>query len=359
MSSTTNRVDWSKWDSKEDQFEKYRHVKSKLIYGLLPAKKPDVSIVIPTFRRAELLKDAIDSVLAQKTQYSFTITVVDNDGEIDQATDKLLKEYCLKYDNILYYRNMENIGLYGNWNRCIELAQAEWTAMLHDDDMLKENFIETMLTIAKKRQYGIIDCAPIYLDERIIDKKISDRTRFGVAVAFLKESFMKVRGKKEIFIKKTDISHGIFVCSPAHLIKTSDAISCGGYNDDYYPISDAVFHQKVIRHCTGAYVAQKLFVYRLSKNVSLNWKTKYNTIEKIAEWIEAAQQQGRSDPVRKRMYWEQIIVQYHTYLDTKNLVPFTKIKKEFKIPDKYCGAFTQFYIICKYILNWGTLFFRV
>lgn len=145
------QVDFSKWDSREDCFAKYKDVKSKLMYGKLPEEKTDVSIMIPTYRRADLLKEAIESALNQKTKYRYTISVIDNDADGDEATDKLMKEYCEKHTNILYYRNEQNIGMFGNWNRCIELSRTEWLCMLHDDDMLMENYLETLYPIAEKK----------------------------------------------------------------------------------------------------------------------------------------------------------------------------------------------------------------
>lgn len=62
MKKEIKEIDWSKWDSKEDCFAKYSHAPSVLIYGVLPSKKPDVSIMIPTYRRADLLKEAIKSL---------------------------------------------------------------------------------------------------------------------------------------------------------------------------------------------------------------------------------------------------------------------------------------------------------
>ena len=156
MESNTKQIDWSKWDSKEDCFAKYSHVPSELIYGRLPEKKPDISIMIPTYRRADVLKEAIESALHQKTQFSYTISVIDNDPDKDLDTDKLMKRYCAEYPNIFYYRNKQNIGMYGNWNRCIELSQTEWFCMVHDDDMLMENYLETLYPIARSNRYGVV-----------------------------------------------------------------------------------------------------------------------------------------------------------------------------------------------------------
>lgn len=37
--------------------------------------------------------------------------------------------------------------MYGNWNRCISLTKTNWITFLHSDDMLKDNFLQTMCSI--------------------------------------------------------------------------------------------------------------------------------------------------------------------------------------------------------------------
>jgi glycosyltransferase involved in cell wall biosynthesis len=45
----------------------------------------EVSVVIPTYNRSALLRNAVDSVLAQDTQVPFEIVIVDNNSQDDTA----------------------------------------------------------------------------------------------------------------------------------------------------------------------------------------------------------------------------------------------------------------------------------
>lgn len=358
MNRDMKQIDWSKWDSTEDCFAKYAHVKSKLVYGELPAEAPNVSIMIPTFRRADLLKEAIDSALNQKTRYRYTIAVIDNDAEGDEATDKLLKEYCEKHSNILYYRNEQNIGMFGNWNRCIELSQAEWLCMLHDDDMLQEGFVETLFPFAQSGYYGIVCCRAMLLDDRE-KRKLSAKIGFGTVISLLEKAFIRVRGIKEIPITEIDLAHGIAVASPAHLLRVSDAISCGGYNEAFYPITDIVFYQKIMKYYGAAYVTKQVWTYRICQNETLNLETTYEMLKKSAEWASYVQWQlGKKEYQCKKVYWEKIIALYNTYLDFKDRLVFEDVKKQFDIPKEYCSVYAQRWIVTKYILRWGTLLFK-
>ena len=62
--------------------------------------------------------------------------------------DSVENTYTLKF----LYVNKENIGMIGNWNRGFELANTKYVAMLHDDDMLADIYLEE---INRKRYYEI------------------------------------------------------------------------------------------------------------------------------------------------------------------------------------------------------------
>ena len=80
---------------------------------------PFVSVVMPTYNRARLICEAIDSVLAQ-TYDNFEIIVVD-DGSIDD-TKMVLNS---RYGNRIRYIYQSNNGPSGARNRGIEEARHE------------------------------------------------------------------------------------------------------------------------------------------------------------------------------------------------------------------------------------------
>jgi glycosyltransferase involved in cell wall biosynthesis len=134
------------YESRENSFEKCAHVKSRFVYGELSCiPNPWLSVVIPTYCRVDLLKQALDSVLAQwHVDFFWDIVVVDNEPDDGQEneTERLIRSYENK--RILYYRNSENIRPGDNFNRCFLLARGEWVMMLHDDDLLVENTLQVM-----------------------------------------------------------------------------------------------------------------------------------------------------------------------------------------------------------------------
>jgi len=101
-----------------------------------------ITIAIPTYKRSHLLKETLESCLAQKTTTPFAIMVVDNNPERDCKTEQLIKNYTAP--NLSYYKNTQNIGIVGNWNKLFELAQTDFVVMLHDDDKLNEDYTKKL-----------------------------------------------------------------------------------------------------------------------------------------------------------------------------------------------------------------------
>lgn len=89
--------------------------------------RPSVSVVVPTFNRAELVQRALRSVVAQ-TRPAEQVIVVD-DGSTDD-TGRLVQQNFGAVD----YLAQENRGVSAARNRGIEVATGEWIALLDSDD---------------------------------------------------------------------------------------------------------------------------------------------------------------------------------------------------------------------------------
>ncbi len=103
-----------------------------------PGKEGDlplVSICIPTYNRADMVGDAIRSALSQ-TYPALEVVVVDN-----ASTDRTAEVVASLADpRLRFERNDRNLGLFGNFNRCIELARGTLVHILHSDDTIPPGF---------------------------------------------------------------------------------------------------------------------------------------------------------------------------------------------------------------------------
>ena len=97
--------------------------------------EPLVSICIPTYNRAGMIGKAIQSALDQSYP-NIEVIVVDNASTDD--TRSVVASYGDK--RLSYIRNERNLGLFGNFNRCVEVARGEYVHILHSDDYINPDF---------------------------------------------------------------------------------------------------------------------------------------------------------------------------------------------------------------------------
>ena len=98
--------------------------------------KPRVTVFIPTYNRARLLRFAIDSVLAQ-TYRDFRLEISDNAST--DGTPEVVASYS--DPRIVSIRQPENIGLLGNHNRFLERVDTEYALILPDDDAVRPELL--------------------------------------------------------------------------------------------------------------------------------------------------------------------------------------------------------------------------
>ncbi len=111
-----------------------------------------VSVVIPTYKRAELLSRAIDSVLNQTYPDIECIVVNDNipNDEYSKVLYRLLEKY--KPDNRFVFLEQEKHINGAEARNCgIRNAKGEYVAFLDDDDWWKPEKIERQVAFIKKQ----------------------------------------------------------------------------------------------------------------------------------------------------------------------------------------------------------------
>ena len=72
-------------------------------------KQPLLSICIPTYNRAEILRRTLAKITSDK-DFDEDIEIVISDNASTDNTQKVCQEFCASYKNIHYYKNDENIN---------------------------------------------------------------------------------------------------------------------------------------------------------------------------------------------------------------------------------------------------------
>jgi glycosyltransferase involved in cell wall biosynthesis len=100
-----------------------------------------LTFAIPFYGSPAFLQRAIASVCAQTTG-DWRAVVVDDCGPGADAREVV---ETFGDARVRYCRNDQNLGLAGNWNRCLELSTTTLVTLLHSDDELLPHYAETML----------------------------------------------------------------------------------------------------------------------------------------------------------------------------------------------------------------------
>lgn len=151
-----------------DAFADTADIGSTLRHAAGPAcARPLVSISIPTFRRPDLLLEAVASAMAQTRDISIEVDIVDNDPDPAANAATIAGLPAESAVPLRYFVNDANIGMFPNWNRAIELARGEWVTILNDDDVLAPDFASRMMDLVNRGSAieGLV-CRTGFLDRR-------------------------------------------------------------------------------------------------------------------------------------------------------------------------------------------------
>lgn len=196
-------------------------------------RKPEVSVVIPTYNRAHLISRAIQSVLDQ-TYQDFEIIVVD-DGSIDN-TEEIIKSF--KDDRVIYIRHRENKGPSAARNTGIKASKGEYIAFQDSDD---EWFTEKL-----EKQIEVFDnCSP--------------------EVGVVYSGFFRIESGKKIYIPKSkviqkegniheELLKGNFIGTPSVLIKKKCFEKAKFFDENMPALEDWDLWIEISKHYTFKYI---------------------------------------------------------------------------------------------------------
>jgi glycosyltransferase involved in cell wall biosynthesis len=103
------------------------------------ATRPTVGVVVPTYLRDDLLKVALDSVVAQTDGEGITVYIGDNAKSPE--TKALVATYGPNYR---YFAWPENLGAPGNYAQLVLETEEDYVICLHDDNVLLPTFVKQM-----------------------------------------------------------------------------------------------------------------------------------------------------------------------------------------------------------------------
>ena len=125
---------------------------------------PKFSIVIPVYKTPEkFLKEMLDSIVEQ-TYANWELCIADG-SPAGESVENVLKKYAEKDSRIRYKVLGENLGISGNTNAALEMAEGDFVVLADHDDRLTPN---ALFECAKKLNENR-SCDVLYSDEDKLD----------------------------------------------------------------------------------------------------------------------------------------------------------------------------------------------
>jgi len=157
---------------------------------------PKISVIIPTYNRAEFLRNSVSSVLEQ-TFKDFELIISD-----DASTDDTKQYVKSIFDpRVMYIYNKTNMGVAAARNNALTISKGKYIAFLDDDDQWLPEKLEKQLRIIEKSPGSV---RGVYSGELTIDLDSNKITSVSIP---------KYRGKilKEILPKNFIVTSSILL----------------------------------------------------------------------------------------------------------------------------------------------------
>jgi len=135
----------------------------------------DISVFISCYNQGEYIAQAIESVLNQKTDYSFEV-IIGDDFSSDNSREIIMDYYKRYPDKIKLMMHPKNIGLVQNFLAFIDMANGEFASFCEGDDYWTNiDKLQDQISFLVKNPsytiaYGKID--GLFVKENIIKKDI-------------------------------------------------------------------------------------------------------------------------------------------------------------------------------------------
>lgn len=247
-----------------DNFSDYKNVKSCLLWGDEKSVNcPEVSIVMPCFKRPDYLRESLGSALEQDFKGNYEIIICDNNDLNDTPTGNQSVVEEFNDDRVLYYRNETNIGMLGNWNRLVELAHAPFIVYLHDDDKLLPTALSTLTSIQKKYAADGVNATfnKIDADGNLLSEvKFCSSKKRGI----LTPKKITKSSVYDLFLGR----NGGFGCGC--LFRKQCLLEIGGFSQEFYPSADYALNAVMATKYNVYFSKLPTFCYRIAENESLS-----------------------------------------------------------------------------------------
>jgi glycosyltransferase involved in cell wall biosynthesis len=216
---------------------------------------PLVCICIPTYNAAETVHETLKSILHQT--YSNLVVHVSDNASTD-ATVSIIES--IGDSRVIIHRNKENIGGEGNFNRCIQLAEGEYTGIFHADDLYEPDMVAKQVSFLEAHP----EAGAVFTEASLIDDK-----GHKVGELHLPKDIVNQSGLYDFStLFKAVLRHSNFFICPSVMVRTQVYQQEIKYwrGDFFKSSADLDVWLRILQHHSIGYLLEPLMRYRIGNN---------------------------------------------------------------------------------------------
>ena len=207
-----------------------------------------MSVCIPTYNYARYLPRAIESVLAQ-TYGDFELIVSDN-ASTDE-TQEVLATYS--DPRMRTFRNERNLGLFGNFTRCLELASGDMVKFVCADDWLAPAYLARTVPLMESHpEIGLLTTDGYFVDEAGRTFALSTPEFDGGPVVRAADALHAQAGSLNVIGMPSSV-----------LLRRAAVEEAGGFDPRFAPASDVHLWLKLLTRWDVGWVPEPLCYLRV------------------------------------------------------------------------------------------------
>ena len=246
---------------------------------------PLVSVCVPLYNGSRYLDACLEGI-SQQTFRDFEVLIVD-DGSSDDGPS-IARRWIEADPRFRLHVNGANLGLVGNWNRCIELAQGAWIKFLFQDDLIDPGALAAMLE-AGASGGGFVACARNVIYEGSVDPaRRSWYEAHEVALFGIYKGRSRLSADEYSLAKISALDLNIVGEPSVTLIRRELFQRFGGFDPLLVQLCDSEMWNRLACNVGIDYVAARLVSFRVHRDsaTQANQARRFRAeaLDEIVEW---------------------------------------------------------------------------
>ena len=272
-----------------------------------------VTCITPTYNRSKLLKEAIESTIAQ-TYQNWELIIVD-DGSTDD-TEEVVNQYIKKDNRIKYFKNPQKGGSAAR-NYGVNIAKGEYIAFLDDDDVSLPHRFESQLNAMKKSGSRFI-VSGYRVMSRLSNKVIG-------------ETKVELKGKGAGFPSRW-------------MVKKELLDNVGGFDEEFPSMQEIELSYRIAEHETYALHGDIVTIlYKTNNSVS-----RRKNDAPIGKLLLLEKYKNKMHPIEAASWYYSVAMSYYAINDNKNAYDYFKLAADYDTRELYKYALYYYNIMNKY-----------